>query len=188
MTVQKSRIFNLILAGLVIAAPALAADTSKDDDKRITSSKRLECADGSCKQSKSKFSDEQIEKMISLKNQFLDSTATKRTEMETAQRQLRDLFRADNIDRSKALELQNKIDGLRADISRARLNLKLDQISLLTPEQRQDMKHKMLRGGFGGHGGPGGHHRFGGPRHHMGGPGHGGHGGAQIGAKPQEKA
>ena len=182
MSVSKTRIFNLILAGLVIAAPALAADSNKDDDKRITASKRLDCPDGQCKQQqhKSKFTDEQIEKMISLKNQFLDSTSLKRAELETLHRQLKDLFRADNVDRQKAMDLQSKIDSIKSDISKSRLNLKLDQLAILTPEQRQEMKHRMLRGGFGG-----GHHRFGG---HGGGHHPGAGGPRQIGSRPQEKA
>lgn len=191
MTEMKKRIFNLVLAGLVIAAPALAANSSTTDGAKPSFSKKTEgCADGACERSGAKagFSDEQLEKMSKLRNEFLDSTASKRAEIDSLHRQMKDLFKAENIDRAKALELQSKMDSVKADLSKSKLNLRLDQLALLTPEQKQAMRHRMLRGGFGGgkhHGGRFGHHGGGHFKH----GGHGAPGGtAATPAAPQEKA
>ncbi len=115
------------------------------------------------------LTDEQLEKMNTLKLQFMESTAGPRAQLHVFHRQLRDMMTKPNVDRAQATSLQDKINGLRAQLSTSQLNLRLDMHAVLTPEQQQELRHRMLKQAVFGH------HRF----VHTGGCGHGGggHGG-----------
>ncbi len=174
MADTKTKIFNIVLASLAVATPVLAADTDSKDEAKPSFAKKIDgCKDGACERGhRAKFSDEQLQKMSSLKNQFLDSTASKRAELDSLGRQMKDVFTAKDIDRNKANDLESRISAVKADLDKARLNFKLDMLSVLTPEQRDGMRHRMLEGGFGSRHG---HHGFGHHGHFKG--GHGGPGG-----------
>lgn len=163
------QLFNAAIASLLIAAPVLAADGAtvngaEGGPDRMTASKRLECSGSSFRHDKRfSFSDSQLEKMASLKTQFLDKTAGERSELGTLHRQMKDVLSQTQIDRSKAEAIQSKINSIKDDLSNAKLNLKLDEIAALTPEQREQMRHRMLVSeAFGGRFG---HHRHFGGRH-----------------------
>lgn len=175
-------LFNVVVVSLLLAAPALADDTTSGAPgaKVPVASK---CDGGACEKADHcggggqrghmDLSDAQLEKMSGLRNKFLDSTSAQRTELESLYRQMKGVFTKPEVDRQQALEIQSKINNVKANLSTARLNFKLEELSVLTPEQREKLRHRMLLSeSFGGgfhHGGPvrmGGH---GGP---MGGPGH----------------
>lgn len=170
MTDTKTKIFNIVLASLAVATPVLAADTDTKDDAKPSFAKKIgDCKDGACERGhRAKFSDEQLQKMSSLKNQFLDNTASKRAELDSLGRQMKDVFTAKDVDRAKANDLESRISAVKADLDKARLNFKLDMLAVLTPEQRDGMRRHMLEGGFGGHHR---HHGFGHHGHFKGGPG-----------------
>lgn len=118
-----------------------------------------------------KVTTEQREKLMALRNQYILDTATKKAELKVAKSQLRSTFKKPTIDKQAALSLQSKINGLKADLSTARLSLKLACADVFTAEQRAAFS-KMHRGGYGhkrgcgpsgncgfrGRGGPGGGH------------------------------
>ncbi len=161
MSLNIGKIINLALASLIVAAPALAEaekDKSESPGAKTRLAKEAGCEGSAChKGARAKFSDEQLEKMSALKKQFLDGTQAKRSELETLGREMKALFTAQEIDRGKALELQGKIAATRAELSKAKLNYRLDQLALLTPEQKQEMRHRFLmKSSFGHHG----HHKF----------------------------
>jgi len=153
----------MIITGLLLSAlPAFAqstitAELPKDGPKQ--------CAGGKCGMDpKLKITPEQKAKLGSLRDSFKLSTADKKAELEVAQGQLRRIFGEPTVDKSAALSLQNKINGLRADLSTARLNMMLASSDIFTPEQREafsKMRGMHRHGGFGHHR-HGGHHRGGG--------------------------
>jgi Spy/CpxP family protein refolding chaperone len=116
-----------------------------------------------------KVTAEQREKLMNLRNQYILSTAQKKAELTVAKNQLRTVFKQPTIDKQAALSLQTKINGLKGDLSTARLNLKLAAADVFTAEQRAAFSkmhhgygHKRgcgpTRGhGFRGHGSPAGH-------------------------------
>ncbi|MBX9725306.1 MAG: hypothetical protein K2X81_28135, partial [Candidatus Obscuribacterales bacterium] len=130
------------------------------------------------------LTDAQLEKMSSLKNKFEDSTSAEKVQLGSLFRQMKDVFSKPEVDRQQAIALQTKINTVKNDLSTARLNLHLDEIAVLTPDQREQIRHRMLeREAFGG---AGGHHHG-----HWGRGGHGGHGehGGRPGPGPrQDKA
>lgn len=115
-----------------------------------------------------KVTTDQREKLMSLRNQYILDTATKKAELKVAKSQLRAVFKKPTIDRATATSLQTKINSLTSDLSTARLNLKLAAADVFTVEQRaafSKMRYGHKRGcspsgscGFRSHGGPQGHH------------------------------
>ena len=107
-----------------------------------------------------KLSDEQLEKIHSIKNAFKDGAAKKAADLQSLQRQLRDAIMQPKVDRSKVTDLQNQINALKGDLSTARLTMKLDSLDVLSVDQKAQLRHKALErdafgGGRGGHGGRG---------------------------------
>lgn len=181
-------LYSLVLTSIMVAAPALAADDTApgaDQPGRFKMSKRI--AEGG-REGRAKFglSDDQLQKMADLNNKYKDGIAAQKTQLGSLGRQLKDVFAQSQIDRSKALDLQTKINALKAEISLAKLNHKIDKLAVLTPEQREKIRHRILVSqamggemkGRGGHCG-GGHFRGRMGGHHFrghGGPGMPGHG------------
>ncbi len=115
-----------------------------------------------------KVTAEQREKLMALRNQYILDTATKKAELKVAKSQLRATFKKPTIDKTAALSLQSKINGLKSDLSTARLSMKLAAADVFTAEQRAAFS-KMHRGyghkrgcgpsrGFGSRGQGGPHH------------------------------
>lgn len=110
-----------------------------------------------------KFSDDQLEKMYSLKNKLADETGATVAELAKQKRHLKDLLTKPELDRSAITATQDKINKLSADLSNSFLSFKMDLMEQFTPEQKQAMRYKSLkRGRMGGfkhtrHGGPGMH-------------------------------
>lgn len=175
MSISMKQVINVALASLFIAAPALAVDSgarSGAETGRPLTAKKLECGGAPCERAgKIQFTDSQLEKMSALKNQFMDKSGARFAELGSLHRQLKDVLSQPTIDRSKAESLQAKINTIKSDLSMDKLNLRIEEIGILTPEQREIMHHRMLMSeAFGGRFG---HHRhFSGGRHF----GHGEHG------------
>ena len=97
---------------------------------------------------------EQKEKLGSLHDQFILSTADKIAQLEVAHNEMRRLFAQPTIDKQGVLTLESKINGLKDDLSIARVNLKLASSDIFTPEQRAAFGKMRALHGFR-------HHRFG---------------------------
>lgn len=162
-------LYSLVLTSIMVAAPALAADdtapgATQPDHFRM--SKRI-AEGGPGAREKFGLSDDQLEKMSSLNNKFKDSIGAQKTQLGSLHRQLKDVFAQPQLDRAKAVDLQTKINALKAEISIAKLNFKMDKLSILTPEQREKIRHRLLVSqamggkmqGPGGHCSGGGHSR-----------------------------
>ncbi len=170
-------LYSLVLSSIMVAAPALAADDTAPGatpPEHFRMSKRL--AEGG-PEGRAKFglNDDQLQKMSALNNKFKDSIGAQKTQLDSLSRQLKDVFAQPQVDRAKAVDLQSKINALKGELSIAKLNFKIDKLAILTPEQREKIRHRILvseaiggghsmkgRGGHcgGGHfrGRMGGHH------------------------------
>lgn len=110
------------------------------------------------------LSDEQLEKIHSIRNDFLDAVGPKMVEIASKKRHLRDALLSANVDAAKAKALQSEINSLKDEVSNLKLASKIDCLNVLTSEQRKTIRDRAFRW----HGR--GHHHFGPP---PGGPGHG---------------
>jgi len=151
----------MIITGLLLSAlPAFADSTITAELPKDGGAKQ--CAGGKfgC-DPKLMITPDQKAKLGSLRDQFKLSTADEKAELEVAHGQLRRLFSQPTVDKGAALALQNKINGLRDDLSTAKLNMMLASSDIFTPEQREAFSK--MRGMHGGrHHRHGGHHRGGG--------------------------
>jgi Spy/CpxP family protein refolding chaperone len=141
----------ILISGLLLSAlPAFAqttvtAELPKDGGK---------ACEGKCSfKSSFQLTPDQKQKLGSLHDQFILSTADKKAQLEVARHDMRRLFEAPTVDKQAVLSLESKINGLKDDLSTARVNMMLASSDIFTPEQRAAFgKMHEMRGR---------HHRFG---------------------------
>lgn len=98
------------------------------------------------------FSTEQLEKLAALKNDFLDGIGPKVVQLKSYERHLKLEMAAQDVDKDKVLQLQAKINGLKADLATSRVKFHLDKLALMTPDQRETIRrHMLLKCVFGHH-------------------------------------
>ncbi|MGD9685070.1 MAG: Spy/CpxP family protein refolding chaperone [Candidatus Obscuribacterales bacterium] len=97
------------------------------------------------------LSDEQLEKMNTLKLSFKSDIAPKFAELKTLKDQFRDAVTKPDTSKSDLLALQTKINGVKDEISTARAGFIADRMAVLTDEQKSELRKKFLsRGLMGG--------------------------------------
>lgn len=152
----------LALVGVAcMAAPALAQDAPSADGKMLF-------AQGTGGEHKRlSLTDAQKSKLKELRNQFILATAEKKALLQVQRGELRDLMKADNVDKSAVLALHAKTTALKNELSLAKLNFLLAANDVFTPEQKSLMRERRMGGhcGGGGCGGRGGFGRRGGFGH-----------------------
>jgi Spy/CpxP family protein refolding chaperone len=187
---QKYLLASLVLAGSILAVPARAqeADTAIPASEDVVADEMIvvnppEIAfrpDGAECRAGMSLSDEQLEKMAALKDQYMLNTAGKKAELKALFHQMGSLLSQPAIDRQKISAVHERMTALKNDLSNARLAYIMDKAEVLTPEQRKALHHKMLMHQVIGHGRW--HHHFGGCCGH--GHGHGPGPGAKPGPGP----
>lgn len=151
MKFSRSILCNVLLAGSLLGIPAMAA-TGTTCDASIASRPSTAvpvqgskaCLKGGARKGFMSFSDDQLEKMASLKTQFLDNTAAKREQLFSLKRELKLDLTKPQVDKQQALQVQAQINSVRDDLSNAKLSYRIDRLSVLTPEQREGMRRRTL--------------------------------------------
>ncbi len=117
------------------------------------------------------LTDEQFEKMYSLKNAMLDKVGPKMAELSSLERQLKDVLTGASIDSKKAADLKNKITQTKSDLASIKVEHQIAMAETLTAEQRKLLRQALVKGPMGKMGGKGKmmmmrsrHHGMGGPR------------------------
>lgn len=87
---------------------------------------------------------EQYEKLFAIKNQFRDQIAPKVAELKADGKQMRDLMTQPNVDKSQIQALQSRINTAKESLTSIMLDSKLQQLSVLTPAQRQELRKKFV--------------------------------------------
>ena len=90
------------------------------------------------------LSDEQMEKLVSLKTEYMTKTAQHKAEVMSDMKQMMLLMTASKLDRQAIMSLHDKIASIKSDLCTARVNHMIDAMEVLTPKQREDMHHHML--------------------------------------------
>lgn len=116
------------------------------------------------------LTDEQFEKMYSLKNAMLDKVGPKMAELSSLERQLKDVLTGASIDAKKANDLKNKITQAKSDLASIKVEHQIAMAETLTAEQRKALRQAMVKGSMSPMGGKGKmmmrsrHRGMGGPR------------------------
>ena len=101
------------------------------------------------------ITNDQLEKLNSLKQQSEAASAPKKAELKTLFSELRDDMSKPDVDKSQLVALQQKINEVRDQLSINRVSFMADRMAVLTPDQRAKLREHMLkRSTFGGE------HRF----------------------------
>ena len=87
-----------------------------------------------------KLTDEQQQKIFDLQEQNRRKNFDTMSKMRAETFQLRRLYNADQIDEKALLEQQKKVDELRRQVMAARLETHKQVESILTPEQRKQLR------------------------------------------------
>lgn len=147
----------LLILGMTLTASAVSAQVETSQAQDLISHK------GGFGGPRLSLTPEQKEKLGAIRDQFTLDTATKKAQLKVQMHQLRELMGKPTIDKQAVLSLNDKVSALKADLSKARLQMMLASSDVFTPEQREQIRERMARGGM---------------RHHFGkGRGHGGCGG-----------
>ncbi|MBX9940045.1 MAG: Spy/CpxP family protein refolding chaperone [Candidatus Obscuribacterales bacterium] len=134
-------------------ADTLIADTSKS------------CQDGTCakaekdsqkrglgRKAKLNLSEDQKEKMLSIKNKYKGEMEPKIAELKEHKRSINDLLTRETIDKEAILKEQSKINAIIGDIASARLAYRIEANENLNPEQRATLRKLGEERNFAGRG------------------------------------
>ena len=146
----KNIVKTLIITSTLVGLPAFAADNSTSAGVANTQVKIGEkCPGGACQQhgqfgKRLGLTDEQLLKIGTLKDQYRLSSAGQRAETKVLSDQLKNVLTAPQLDKAQALSIQSKLNDVKDKLSNEKLQFRIDFMSVLTPEQKEIVRHKML--------------------------------------------
>jgi Spy/CpxP family protein refolding chaperone len=88
---------------------------------------------------------DQFEKIFAIKNQAAEQITPKVVDLIAAKREMRDAMTEPNVDKSRVLGLQAKINGDKDAIANVKVASKLDELGVLTPDQRQQIRQSFVK-------------------------------------------
>lgn len=91
------------------------------------------------------LTDEQMKKLVALRDQNRIETAAKHAELIALSHRMTALMGEASIDRKAVTELFSKMTTLKSELAQQHLKLVLDSADVFTPEQRSKMQHLILR-------------------------------------------
>ncbi len=90
------------------------------------------------------LTDDQMSQLVSLKSDHEINTAKQKAELKANMEKLVLLMTAPKLDKQAILSLNEKIDSLKATLADARVDEMLSVMNIMTPQQREQMRHDML--------------------------------------------
>ena len=95
------------------------------------------------------LTDEQLEKLHSIKNQFLDQSELKKAQLHTLMRHMGDALTSADVEAKKVKDLQAQINSLKSDLGNLLADQFVSMAQVLTPEQRQAIHTSIIRHSLG---------------------------------------
>ncbi len=112
-------------------------------------------------QEKLGLSDEQMEKLVSLKSEYEVKTAPQKAELMSEMKKMALLMSASKLDKDAVMALHEKIASTKSALCTDRVNHMLSAMEVMTEKQREEIHHRMLVHMLGHHHMMGGmHHRW----------------------------
>ncbi len=156
MKLNKLPVFSIVLATALFGTPALAQQVGQFEQGPEAVDSELYLAEvppavggempGGPRQSLFEtlgLTDEQMDKLVELKNQYALNTAGKKVEMKIKFHQMMHLLGDGDIDKGKVMSVQNEISSMQNDLAKTRANFMADSAAVFTPDQRKQMRHMM---------------------------------------------
>jgi periplasmic protein CpxP/Spy len=142
-------IATAVLALTAIAIPAFAQDATKSDAPTSFKARAGHHRGGKGFNPMSKLTGklaltpEQEQQVTAIRTQTKTEIQSKREQLKAAKLQLRELLSSNETDRSKLEAIHDQIQSQQAAIQKIRFNSMLSMRSILTPEQRAELKAQM---------------------------------------------
>ncbi|HEY9683952.1 MAG TPA: periplasmic heavy metal sensor [Oculatellaceae cyanobacterium] len=92
-----------------------------------------------------KFTDEQLEKMHTIRSKYSDAGMVRMIELHKLHRQIGEGLAQANVDKDALIALQRKVNDLESQGNIDRLQMMVELHDVLTPEQRSDIHRHMLQ-------------------------------------------
>jgi Spy/CpxP family protein refolding chaperone len=172
----KNIVKTLIITSTLVGIPAFAADNTCSAGAAVGAANTQVKIGAKCSgegfQRHGQFgkrlglTDEQLLKISTMKDQYRLSSAGQRAETKVLSDQLKNVLTAPQLDKAQALSIQSKLNDVKDKLSNEKLQFRIDFMSVLTPEQKEIVRHKMLvsevfsSGRMGHRGGQFGHKHF----------------------------
>ena len=86
------------------------------------------------------LTEEQRQKVLSVQEEHRQKNWAAMGEVQAEQYKLRSLYGADKVDADKVTEQQKKVDELRRQMLKSRLEAHNQMVAILTPEQRKELR------------------------------------------------
>lgn len=162
---------TLVIASTLIGIPAFAQTSSGTASGVGVEKAQVNVSAKSCHGGKFErrgsfgkklgLTDTQLEKIASLKDKSRVETAAQKAQLKALSDQLKLVVTRPDANSQEAFQVQSKINDLRSQLANEKLQQRLDFMAVLTPEQKETIRHKILVSeAFGGERGRGhmGHH------------------------------
>jgi Spy/CpxP family protein refolding chaperone len=146
----KNIVKTLIITSTLVGIPAFAADNTCSAGQANTQVKIGAKCSGEGFQRHGQFgkrlglTDEQLLKISTMKDQYRLSSAGQKAETKVLSDQLKNVLTAPQLDKAQALSIQSKLNDVKDKLSNEKLQFRMDFMSVLTPEQKEIVRHKML--------------------------------------------
>jgi Spy/CpxP family protein refolding chaperone len=168
---------TLLIASTMIGLPAMAQGNVEKAQVSQVKVGGQTCARASYEKrgefgKKLGLTDSQLEKIATLKDQSRIEMAPEYAQMRGLRDQLKVAITKSDVSAQEDMSVQEKINTLHSQIANQKLQEKLNFMAILTPEQRETLRHKMLVSEATGRGGEHGYRAERGERgykfgHHM---------------------
>jgi len=91
------------------------------------------------------LSNEQLEKLYTIKGQAREEAQPKVADLKSTEKKMRDLLTQPSVDKGQVLSLESQINSDKAALGNLRVETKLNQLSVLTDPQRQELRREFVK-------------------------------------------
>jgi len=142
----KTLLITSTLIGLPAIAQTNAGSVPEKAQLKVNSLSCLGCKSERRESTGRKLglTDSQLEKIASLKDRARVDSAPQKAQLKELYNQLKLAITKPAVDQQEALQIQSKINDLRAQLSNKKLQERLNFMAILTPEQKETLRHKIL--------------------------------------------
>jgi len=90
------------------------------------------------------LTDEQMTQLVSLKSEYVVNTAKQKAELQANIKKMVLLMTEPKLDKQAVFSLNDKINSIKSSLADAHVNQMLSVMNVMTPQQREQMRHHML--------------------------------------------
>ena len=150
----KNIVKTLIITSTLVGIPAFAADNSSSASLIAGGANKQVKIGAKCSgdsfQRHGQFgkrlglTDEQLLKISTMKDQYRVTSAGQKAETRLLSDQMNNILTSPQLDKAQTLSIQTRLNDVKDKLSNEKLQFRIDFMSVLTPEQKEIVRHKTL--------------------------------------------